>query len=646
MLNSKITIFKNILELDPNYITVSQALDRIKNGKSKQKVIAIRQSKSKDETQKLKKDLPSVCFSGVFPKGRKDAEIQEHSGFMVLDFDDVENVYEYKTKLFELDYVFATWVSPSGNGVKALVRIADGKKHREHFEALRDLIPEIDRSGINVSRVCYESFDEDIFIKETCEPFTKYKIVETYKEQKRQPTNNDTFEKILKWLTGRGDAFRTGSRNMFVFKLASACCRFGLSENECTTNIIFSFLNGSSDFTTKECEQTVASAYRCNSASYGTAFFSNDILVTKGTTKEVEIDESIYDLEVKPKDVFFGEDVKMDAVDIYLNGYKSATSTYMGRIDYHFKWKRGEITAESGIGNYGKSTILKYKLLLKVVNEGSKIALFVPEDFPAHEFYHSLVEMYCGCECVPSNPYRPSQAFYEAVYDFISKHFFFVYPKTVSPTPQYIKERFLELIIKMGVSFCVIDPFNQMSNNYASVGGKIDQYLELTLAEFGQFARDNDIHFIIVLHPNADALKKLPDGNYAMPHVGNFAGGAMWNNKMDNIFVYHRPLRESEPDNPICELKYIKIKRQNIVGKPGTITFEMSNRTRRFLIDGEDYLQISIDRVTEEQNLTIQEEVIKMSKYEELPEKTISVLDLVAMNRQAKEPMNEDEVPF
>ena len=218
MLNSKITIFKNILELDPNYITVSQALDRIKNGKSKQKVIAIRQSKSKDETQKLKKDLPSVCFSGVFPKGRKDAEIQEHSGFMVLDFDDVENVYEYKTKLFELDYVFATWVSPSGNGVKALVRIADGKKHREHFEALRDLIPEIDRSGINVSRVCYESFDEDIFIKETCEPFTKYKIVETYKEQKRQPTNNDTFEKILKWLTGRGDAFRTGSRNMFVFK--------------------------------------------------------------------------------------------------------------------------------------------------------------------------------------------------------------------------------------------------------------------------------------------------------------------------------------------------------------------------------------------------------------------------------------------
>lgn len=646
MLDSKITIFKNILELDPNYITVAHALDRIKNGKSKQKVIAIRNAKNKDESQKLKKDLPSVCFSGVFPKGRKDAEIKEHSGFMVLDFDDVDNVFEYKTKLFELPYVFATWVSPSGNGVKALVRIADGKKHREHFEALRDLIPEIDRSGINVSRVCYESFDENIFIKETCEPFTKYKIVETYKEQKRQPTNNDTFEKILKWLTGRGDAFRTGSRNMFVFKLASACCRFGLAESECSTNIIFSFLNGSTDFTTKECEQTVASAYRCNSASYNTAFFSNDVLVTKGTTKEIEIDESIYDLEVKPKDVFFGEDVKVDALEIYLNGYASASSTYMGKVDYHFKWKKGEISALSGIGNYGKSTILKYMLLLKVVVENVKIALFVPEDFPAHEFYHSLVEMYCGCDCTPKNPNKPPKEFYEAVYDFISAHFFFVYPKTIAPTPQYIKERFLELIIKRDVSFCVIDPFNQMSNNYAMVGGKIDQYLEITLSEFGQFTRDNNVHFIIVLHPTSEALKKLPDGNLACPHVGNLAGGAMWNNKMDNIFFYHRPVKRSEPDNPICELDFSKIKRQQIVGIPGVLTFELSNRTRRFLVEGEDWLQIAIDRISKEQNKTIQQEVIQMSKYDELPEKPINVLDLAVQNRNEIALNDNEECPF
>ena len=44
---------------------------------------------------------------------------------------------------------------------------------------------------------------------------------------------DDTFDKILKWLSNRGDAFRTGERNVFLYKLASACCRFGISELDC-----------------------------------------------------------------------------------------------------------------------------------------------------------------------------------------------------------------------------------------------------------------------------------------------------------------------------------------------------------------------------------------------------------------------------
>jgi hypothetical protein len=32
--------------------------------------------------------------------------------------------------------------------LKALVKIANGAKHREHFQALQEVFPEIDRSGI------------------------------------------------------------------------------------------------------------------------------------------------------------------------------------------------------------------------------------------------------------------------------------------------------------------------------------------------------------------------------------------------------------------------------------------------------------------------------------------------------------------
>ncbi|MDV7395789.1 hypothetical protein RZS08_30645, partial [Arthrospira platensis SPKY1] len=201
------------------------------------------------------------------------------------------------------------------------------------------------------------------------------------------------------------------------------------------------------------------------------------------------IDQDIYDLDVKPKDVIFGIDVKHEAFSIYDNGYESAISTFIPDIDTYFKFKRGEITLLSGIGNYGKSTFLKYLLMLQVIKNKHKIAIFSPEENPASEFYHDLVEMYFGQDCTPRNPYRPSKLHYEKVYDMVSNHFFFVYPKDSSPTPDYIKERFLELIIKEGVKFCVIDPFNQLANDYKDTGGNISLYLEKFLGDLSRFAQ-------------------------------------------------------------------------------------------------------------------------------------------------------------
>jgi valyl-tRNA synthetase len=52
------------------------------------------------------------------------------------------------------------------------------------YEALgknifQEVFPEVDRSGINVSRVCYESFDPDIYVNEKAAVFTKAKKIET-----------------------------------------------------------------------------------------------------------------------------------------------------------------------------------------------------------------------------------------------------------------------------------------------------------------------------------------------------------------------------------------------------------------------------------------------------------------------------------
>lgn len=588
-----VTIFENIFSKTPIYIDVDKALDRIKIGKSKLKVEEITNALDKERANELKKNLPSICFSGKFKENRRDSDLTEHSNYIVLDFDNVIDCDNKRTELSNLEYVKAAWVSPSGKGVKCLVLVSDGSQHKGHFEALRDIFPDIDKSGVNVSRVCYESFDPNIVIKSFVKPFTTIKKVEKYVEKQSLTVDNEIFKNILKWLSNKGDAFRTGERNLFLYKLASACCRFGLSESECEINFYNSFLTNDTDFTRSEALRTIKGAYKANNGFFGTAVFEKEVLITKTTKKEIEIDESIYNLEIKPKDVIYGEDVKQEALRIFNIGYESASSTHIPEVDIHFKWKRGEATLLSGIGNFGKSTWLKYLIMMSVIIDKKKWAFFSPEDNPAAEFYHDLTEMYFGQNLTPDVINRPTQSEYEFIYDMISKHIFYVYPKSVSPTPEYITERFLELIIKEKVDGCILDPFNQLTNDYSGHGGRSDKYLEFILSFFARFTQTNQCYFVIVAHPKA-MVKTKGDNNYPEPDVFDIADGAMWNNKMDNILIYHRPNHGDDKSSPICTFSSKKIRRQKIVGLPGTITFELNRRTRRYYFNGKDYMAEAI----------------------------------------------------
>jgi hypothetical protein len=589
-----ITIYKNIYDKTPYYLEVSQALERIKTGKSKHQVDLIRKELDKDRASKLKFNLPSVCFSGKF-KERTDSGIEAHSNFIVLDFDNVHDLREKQTEIINQKWVYACWVSPSGNGLKALVRIADGSKHREHFQALQKVFPEIDKSGVNESRVCFESYDPDIYINDKATVFTKFIKIEEVKQTQRS-ADNEAFNNILKWLSNRGDSFVRGERNRFIFLLASACCRYGIDE-ETALSYITNHFSFSNDFTYSEAENTIKSGYRASKNLFGSAEFNKEELIYKENKGVVTIDPTIYDEEIRPKDVVFGEDVKSNAIDIYNDGYESVKGISVDFIDEYWKMKRGELTVLTGIGNYGKSTFLKWYLLMRAMLYNEKFALFAPEDNPAHEFYHECTEILLGSICTPANKNRPELKDFNRAYDFVSNHFFFIYPKSLSPTPDYIKERFLELIVKEKIDGCIIDPFNQMSNDYTRFSGRTDKYLEFILSDIHKFARENNVYLTIVAHPHK--MMKDQTGNYPCPDVFDLADGAMWNNKCDNIIVFHRTSFQTNPDTGQCEFHSKKIRRQRSVGKRGFSLFEYDKTKRRFTISG----TCPMNRVAEEMKI-------------------------------------------
>ncbi len=181
----QVTIFKNVYDkTNPHHIALETALQRIQTGKSSTLVSSVRNG-----DKEKKKELPVVCFSGEF-SSRADDALFEHSGFLVLDFDHVD-VDSTKAALGMDDFIHSCWTSPSGNGIKALVHITNPERHRDHFRALVKYFErthglELDESGINESRACFESYDPEIIIKDD---YNKFGHFTTEHAEAQTPTN-------------------------------------------------------------------------------------------------------------------------------------------------------------------------------------------------------------------------------------------------------------------------------------------------------------------------------------------------------------------------------------------------------------------------------------------------------------------------
>jgi hypothetical protein len=191
----EITIFKDIKDTSqPFFRSIEVVLDRIKQGSSKDLVKQIREEKDKLKRNTLKQSLPAICFSGKFSK-RSDNHITEHSGFICLDFDGYKtkkDLLEEKERLSKDKYIYSVFISPSGKGLKALVKIpTDKDNHKNYFNSLESYFDSeyFDTTSKNISRVCYESYDPLIHINElsnTWDTLSEKDYVEVVKHRGEQ----------------------------------------------------------------------------------------------------------------------------------------------------------------------------------------------------------------------------------------------------------------------------------------------------------------------------------------------------------------------------------------------------------------------------------------------------------------------------
>ena len=189
-----VSIYNGVKDITGVAVRLDKVIARIRSGAKglddKTQICQILAQTDPDKYSAFKEKLPAVTWSGRFEK-RKANGLIEHSGHLVLDFDDID-VGSLLADLVSDPHVYFAFVSPSAAGVKAVVKVdsvpGDAAEHKHAFEAVKahfEQYGEIDPSGSDVSRLCFLAHYPQAIYTPDATPIA-WEIPETETAERRQ----------------------------------------------------------------------------------------------------------------------------------------------------------------------------------------------------------------------------------------------------------------------------------------------------------------------------------------------------------------------------------------------------------------------------------------------------------------------------
>lgn len=377
----KSTIFKNFNEVTEQK-DILKILSDIKTGVYQNAITYLRKSLADDKkeaAERAKKSLPAFTPSATFNGGRKMEFLTNYNALMVLDIDKLEKekLQQCKTKIRMDDFVFASFVSPSGNGLKIFVKVStDKEQHKEtflklqrYFEELLEV--EIDKSGKDITRLCFFSSDPELYLNENSEVFSDNpKIEDCHSEQKRgisKHQNNpqadyDVLYEYAVRFTEKKIKFTEGNRNNFVFALANNLNRKGISEAMALGYILADY-----GYDAKEVTTAVQSAYQ-NTAEHNTDTFKPNPKKAKSERLTSDRKNSGESPVTKSEDGNFSDDEEeqpsyIDKLENFLNNrYNFRYNTVLGKLEF----KTIKSSKYKPMTDFSENSILREILKAKV----------------------------------------------------------------------------------------------------------------------------------------------------------------------------------------------------------------------------------------------------------------------------------------
>lgn len=570
---SQITLFKNIKETDsPIYVDTATALERIRTGgKHRQKVSSIRTGQTS-----LKKELPIALWSGKFTE-RKDSSIKEHSGLIVLDFDHID-VDGSKKVLATDDYVYACWVSPSGEGLKALVKVSNPESHRDHFRALQAYFDnqyglEVDPSGINESRACFESYDPDIVIKDSSAVFSKI-ISEKALSQKAENKETYTDYNKLAIVSSMLRKAQDGEKHAMLLKAAILCGGYiaaGRLEEEEAIHVL------EREITRRDIDsiETARNTIR-DGLERGKLMPIREVIDGENQIK--------LEMMINDGDMSFvsSDDEDFRWIQDYLDGkLELGLDTGDGVLDEYFKYKR-EFLIINGLSNVGKTTLALYMMVNSAMRHDWKWIVYSAENKTA-SIKAKLMQFSKNIRLENMTNTEVDQA-----YKWVSKHFKIISNRQVYSYTDLIV--FGEKLLRQGdYDGFFIDPYNALKIQM-SAGNALSthEYHYEAASELLTFSNKHNIAVWLNAHAVTEAQRrKGDDGLPIAPYAEDTEGGGKFVNRADCFLTFHRKVQHKDYNmRRTMELHVRKVRETETGGMPTSIDhpvlFELNNDNTAF----------------------------------------------------------------
>lgn len=325
----KVTLFNNF-SIPAEDLDIYDVFKTIKSDKYASEIKSIRlayHNEDKKLGDTLKKQLPAFTPSGTFTY-RNAQSLAIYNQIIHLDFDHLadKDLKAIVQKINNCSYTFASFISPSGKGIKVFIKVSStAKEHLASWSIVKDFYfnligIEADISCKDISRLCFFSHDESLFLNEKSDPlnfsqYTKPSLI----DDPKMKTLEECFD-----FTNLKSKYTEGNRNNYVYLFSCNANRFGITQAATLNYLINKFTLDKS-----EINSSVLSAY--NNISEASKFETASTQLSLTKSKDLHfrtIEEMISRNQSEPPIPYLYSGIKLGSFGFIFGPSKSGKTTY------------------------------------------------------------------------------------------------------------------------------------------------------------------------------------------------------------------------------------------------------------------------------------------------------------------------------